>query len=526
MQVAEQRSKLKRLVDDFNAFGDSATKEMFKEKRLNILEKFAVWAEAGLPSAVELMQLTNLALAAEAKTVAAEAKTVALQATPFTVPLPPIGVRHNTVDSPHVHEVIYSVQCQDGVVRRLEGLSLCTLFVSYALAKKSRDFTSETDVAVLVASVLEDCATALNLGGMLTVDIKVQHEPALSHLYPDVVLFQMFSLIGLCEVKKPSLPNKNIFTEGGVYSQVFSYLRLLRTYYGIRWCFCILSTYVEWAVFYLDDCKSIAEMESVADVDAASRRDQEAIDLVEPKDEEATFNTSTICISTIHSKPAEPSPTLVRSNVVRFDDPNLAYYMAATMYKMAKSPRNRVLSLDGDRLMVTPTSAEWKPLPRTAEVVRLNDFVNADVRAIYLLRSLGEGAEGKCFLACDAIGRTCVTKLYKKSHGGLQAVVQNWQTVFGIDCIAFSSSILLIPFFHAVNWNAGDNKTKYRAGVIDALRKLAAAHRIHTDLRWDHVMLRDFSSSEVVVVDLNCRIVSDRDEEQLLSEMMSTLQIE
>src|SRR3989338_5562831 len=302
MQVAEQRSKLKRLVDDFNAFGDSATKEMFKEKRIKILEKFEVWAEADLPTAVDLMESANFALAAEAKTVAAEAKTAALQAPPFTVPLPPIGVRHNTVDSPHVHEVIYSVQCQDGVVRRLEGLSLCTLFVSYALAKKSRDFTSETDVAVLVASVLEDCATALNLGGMLTVDIKVQHEPALSHLYPDVVLFQMFSLIGLCEVKKPSLPNKNIFTEGGVYSQVFSYLRLLRTYYGIRWCFCILSTYVEWAVFYLDDCKSIAEMESVADVDAASRREQEAIDLVEPKDEEATFNTSTICISTIHSK--------------------------------------------------------------------------------------------------------------------------------------------------------------------------------------------------------------------------------
>ena len=158
---------------------------------------------------------------------------------------------------------------------------------------------------------------------------------------------------------------------------------------------------------------------------------------------------------------------LCRSKVLQYDDSQLAYILASTMYKMAKSPRGRILSMDAERLLVTKDSSSWEELPDTVQKVCLTDFVSSDVQSIYLLEALGQGAEGKCFLACDGVGNSCVAKFHfarsrsreadeKLLLAELTAVRNNWKDVFGIDCIVFTETILLMPFFHAINWNADE----------------------------------------------------------------------
>ena len=67
---------------------------------------------------------------------------------------------------------------------------------------------------------------------------------------------------------------------------------------------------------------------------------------------------------------------------------------------------------------------------------------------------------------------------------------------------------------------------KYCDAVVAALRKIAAAHLLHSDLKWEHVMLRgNVSSVEVVVVDLKCDMIEDETEDHLLAQMMQELNI-
>ena len=140
-----------------------------------------------------------------------------------------------TTASPHVDRGYPSVKCVDGVVHPIQGLKLLTEFISSIFSLEYRDHTGETDIRFLVGRVLRVCAKGLNGGQLLDVPMMVQHEAALSHLFPDIVILKSGTHVGICEVKKPSTADVNVFKADGVLGQVFSYLRLLRTYCGIRY---------------------------------------------------------------------------------------------------------------------------------------------------------------------------------------------------------------------------------------------------------------------------------------------------
>ena len=536
MDFEKQRDQLKSLREKFESLPESQKKK-YKIKKKHSIEEDLPDSELGF--AIEVMELVVDAVTADAQRVAAESKVASLTTNPFSKPLPPLGRPLVKLSSPHVGTNYPSVKTSVGVAPKIDELPLHKEFASFIFGVESLDYSSEASVQDLVCFVLHDCAKALNGGGALRVPIRVQREAALLHLFPDHVFFQTGTHVGVCEVKKPSTEDVKVFDEPGMFGQVFSYLLLLRSYFGIRWCFCILSTYEEWAICYLDDCKEIAKLHCVDDVEKFCREEQDAIDAKEKiysgkMSLKNTLNFPTIKIpSAKRVKAGAGIRKLYRSKVIRFDDPQLANHLAAAMYMMAKSPRSRVLSLDGERLLVTAKSSTWEELPASLDEIRLTDFVCADVQAIYLLEDLGRGAEGKCFLACDAEGRSCVAKFHyveskskkdakKTVREHLAAVKLNWLVVFGIDCILFAKElVLLTPYFHAVDWDAEDSKSKHRGGVVAALRKIAAAHRIHSDLKWEHVMLKN--ASEVVIVDLNCEIVDNQTEEQLLSSMMKKL---
>ena len=66
---------------------------------------------------------------------------------------------------------------------------------------------------------------------------------------PDVWIIHSNGLpIGIIEVKKPSA---TIMNEPLLAGQVFDYLNLLKSFYGVQWHFAIVSTYEEWRFFWL-----------------------------------------------------------------------------------------------------------------------------------------------------------------------------------------------------------------------------------------------------------------------------------
>ena len=477
---------------------------------------------------MDLNAIEAATAAAEAAKVAFEKEILDLKKTIFGNPLPELSAPFFTSETPCVPTPEFSLEVLPGVWVQLKNLNLLTLFRSHVFFEDRHYFSGLSALRSFVGAVLLDCLTALNAKHNFKAPIRLWEQASLHGLFPELFSLQLFGHVGVVEVKKPSTATVNVFSSQGILCQVYEYLRILRMLYGIRWCFCILTTYVEWAICYLHDCGNIAAIDEPAVVDQQSDEFQNGMNSV--GEFEISISDSVLDIPSLPSS-AEPSFQLQVSEVISYNDLKLAYLLASVVYKMAKSPRCRVLSQKGKRMMFSSDGRkEWADL--RSHKIHLNDFVGVDVTAIYLLKALGEGAEGKCFLACDEHGRSCVAKFHFADRDvslldlkmKLTAIQHNWHTIFGIPCAVLNGQVLVVPFFRAVEWT-DDTKARYKSHVVTALRKIAAAKRVHADLRWDHVMLKDNSSTpEIVIVDLNC-IEDERAQEELLSEMETKLGI-
>ena len=89
------------------------------------------------------------------------------------------------------------------------------------------------------------------------INLETYREPSLSVTnkspQPDLLVFRSNgAFVGICEVKKPS-KGGNDFDKDKKLSQILNYLLMAKHFHGLRKPFCIVTTYNEWKIYWLEN---------------------------------------------------------------------------------------------------------------------------------------------------------------------------------------------------------------------------------------------------------------------------------
>ena len=209
-----------------------------------------------------------------------------------------------------------------------------------------------------------------------------------------------------------------------------------------------------------------------------------------------------------------------------YDDPALLHLLTSLLWKMSYSPRVTV-DISSQVLCVTAGSIKWTDLPHRLMQIGLSfsSFVPDNRECIYLLRQLGEGAEGKCFLGCDALGNVCAVKLYRDGVEGVQNILGIWNDVFGLKAFLLSSA-LVMPYVFSPSWAAAEKRERWSA-VDAAMDKLLAKGYYHRDMKWSHVcLLHRNGQDEVVFIDTDIGPLENCSSDERKQEMLAKLPLE
>ncbi|MHB1873111.1 MAG: hypothetical protein ACYCT1_20030 [Steroidobacteraceae bacterium] len=130
----------------------------------------------------------------------------------------------------------------------------------HVLATKGdlESWASEADIQRKVTVVFGDAITDSGLKQVL----RCLNELSIFKLRADiwVVVNNTGSPVGVVEVKKPG---SKIMGSEYVHGQIYDYMMRLKSFHGLRNVFGVVSTYVQWRIYWLSDCDDIAAAEQV-----------------------------------------------------------------------------------------------------------------------------------------------------------------------------------------------------------------------------------------------------------------------
>jgi hypothetical protein len=249
--------------------------------------------------------------------------------------------------------------------------------------------STEAEVSGFVEDAVLDVLAALRLPFVST-----RKEIELSSIRCDIwFIYANGHPIGVMQIKKPPKGNEvSPVNDPQVFGQLYDYLGLIRSFYGLRKVFGIVSTYNEWKFGWLPDCR------------------------------DAACTTGKALVSTRTSENALDERRMDVSRVYELHDPELFSTLATVMTRMHAyagdgipvwSPRRSVLSLRAcqDALW------QWTKIPSTIQLSLT--MPHSSTRNFMILGRCGAGSEGSCFLAASSSGCLCAVKLYGSSQFGL-----------------------------------------------------------------------------------------------------------
>ncbi|KAF8472083.1 hypothetical protein BDZ91DRAFT_791092 [Kalaharituber pfeilii] len=118
-------------------------------------------------------------------------------------------------------------------------------------------YASEAAIVGYVMMVMNEIISLAGKAGT----ISLQEEMQLREQRPDIwVICDNGLPVGIIKIKKPS---DTIMDDPLLAGQVFDYLTLLKSFYGIEWQFAIVSTYEQWRFFWLPDANDAVKQTSV-----------------------------------------------------------------------------------------------------------------------------------------------------------------------------------------------------------------------------------------------------------------------
>ena len=269
----------------------------------------------------------------------------------------------------------------------------------FSLEHDDHIYTTEPGVHSYCTLVLDDMLIATGL----SKELRITRELRVDKSKPDVWVLTRHGIpVGVMVIKKP-VEDKILIDRN--FGQLFDYMMRLRSFYGLRYCFGILTSFDQWFICWFPD----------SDNYAASK--------VVEYEEQETDQLNRTTASDRHLSYVQYSGK--SSNEVK----PLATALCTVLHKMAWSAKvapERISLLKSDRFYIKMNSKGWYWAPRsriTAKQLTLTP-PPTDTSDFFMLFDLRGGAEGKTWVACSSHGHLAVIKLYHKRDHPLEALVK------------------------------------------------------------------------------------------------------
>ena len=232
--------------------------------------------------------------------------------------------------------------------------------------------------------------------------------------------------------------------------QIFDYLLILKSIYGVNDPVGIMTTYDEWRICWLDSSSS---------------------------DSQRTF---------------------CASKIMQYNDPELPRYIMTALVRMARATISDLpVKKDRSYPYMTTKKFTWKVLGVDLDSA---NFPAPSSENFYLLKDLGGGAEGKAWLACNSSGRKCVVKLFKVKEGtnikkleeGIESEMAIWRQAFGVSAlfrvVLSGSPALVMPLLRVARTGASLDPGEEVRLVKEAVKAyVRQGKKKAQDLKWHHV---------------------------------------
>ena len=221
--------------------------------------------------------------------------------------------------------------------------------------------------------------------------------------------------VGVCVVKMPDADSVHAdlrdVNNPAVLGQLYAYLMVLKTSYGVRHPFGIVTTYRRWRFGWLSDSDEIAASTANFKVNKSQAKPPTDLRILQQSQMLATARTT-----------SNATPVAVASNlqlhvskIYTERDYDLVAMIASVVLKMCSSERQTVEILSKpDRLVVSKAvdNMFFESLPFKSDDFRLGPVEN-NSKKIFLLYDLGRGRDGRVWLGATSGGFARVVKFLK-----------------------------------------------------------------------------------------------------------------
>ena len=358
---------------------------------------------------------------------------------------------------PHIHSDL-----EEYPIDRLKKLALQTcetpLYRFYHVLDNQKNgkikYSREVHVQTHLEQVFKDVILCCNY------DLKTDLESSLNGLRVDIGVIRNSNdvVCGTAEVKQPKRanvlpPDPEPMNHGKVITQVVSQMIPLRTMYGVKNVYGILSTYSSWQFFKWvpeDEADNVSGKDASAEEAEKRMKNLRIPDTLDAASNEASnqFQTPqkrTKESSRHSSPPLSPSPYIdtddiddeegdesddssdhtVNRGLVYASDvieagPKALKMLAWVLGEMANSPVENLPAHERDYLYVVQKDAMggYEKLPHTANFYK-GRTPNSRNTKLYLLDELGHRYHGRVYRAMSKNGNLCVLKYFVKSQSCL-----------------------------------------------------------------------------------------------------------
>jgi hypothetical protein len=258
--------------------------------------------------------------------------------------------------------------------------------ISHTKAKESAifsnttlEYSAEEDVQSYVKAVLTDMIFAAKLNGTL----RVAQNLAISELKADFWILHLNGFpLAAVEVKKPGLSEDQMSFP---YGQLFDYMIRIRSFYGLRCIFGILTDFNTWRICWLPDSNNAAIANqldyTIKDVDADIYKERQIY----------------------------ASRTYYRENALE---------LAMAMYSLVKKLNYNcsmtepvpLLSIKRPYIVLKDNSWYWEKGLNATKLSLFMPTSVSDINFIFLLRDFHGGGDGRVWLASNSSGKLMVVK--------------------------------------------------------------------------------------------------------------------
>ncbi|KAI3660491.1 hypothetical protein MP638_004320 [Amoeboaphelidium occidentale] len=326
--------------------------------------------------------------------------------------------------------------------------------------KTSRKWDNETSIRTMVQLAIDDCINAACVSKNLrtTQEVTFVSVNAKKIDRTDLALVRdavTSVIIGAIEVKKPPIEKQRGIHEFDMDNagQLVQYMYDIRSNFGVRFVFGILTTYEKWRFFWFEDSDEAMLCDSL----------DSFVDLCTKSPPSTPIDTSTNDKSSTAGYAVIPSDTVVRKSLAYdYNDKSLVYTLCTLLLKWINIPCDRVHGFLRPNRLYQVGEQNWKKysfrkLPSNLESFTYEFPPHGNTNTFYFLHVYQKTGDGKVALWSTGSGRIGVAKFFINKDIHKQALMaqneqERWREFWEVETFVlrmFGLHVLMMPFvFH------------------------------------------------------------------------------